>query len=372
MIKSSALILWLILPSIAYSCSPNKNRVSVMTGIQGGLSVVTDDGYIKENCRYRKVDNVITYYVSTLKYYALSITPEYDFRRKTVLGVDGDAVTFDDAYENVSVNSRTISTPYAQINHWYDTNSGPEYRVWFTKEGTYDLNFSYGNHKNSIRVCCDNTSTFHSEYWTRISNLYTWIDDLKVEDLTEAILEEGYIGVAPGSFVYVTHTKDTDDMTNARYLLDSLAIKVNTPTSHISGGSYKKYIYQTAAESHALYVSNGLVYHTNEDETDVYYLLPKTITISNPYQKACKFLSYGSSTEVKKVSDDTVLTSIDYLADIEFVEWGEEVSGANEPLYYINDSSMLSDKLTIYASNRFEYKGVFYKIINDKTFAFCE
>ena len=375
MVKNSGLIIWFIIPAIIYSCNHGRNTVPIMTGIEGDLYVLPYATSEKEDCSYRYVDRVKTYYVSTLQYYSLTIDPKYNIQRQTLPAIYGDVITFDDATDIITIDdSKTSYTPYAEIAYDYSDNVGPEYKVWFTKEGTFNINFSYGDFSSSIRVCVDNDSTFHSEYWTKLSTICSWIDTLKVEDLTEVILEEGYNGVAPGSFVNVTHTKDKDDMTNARYLLDSLAIKTNTPASRISGGGYKNYTYKAASESHTLSISNGFIYYNDGENSAVYYLLPKTISITNPYQEAYKFHTYGSSdsVDIKKVSDDSVLTSIDYFSDIEFVEWGEETSSATTPLYYIDDYSKVSNKLTIYANNRFEYQEKFYKIIGDKTFTFCE
>ncbi len=369
MIKTYSLAFWFLLPGIIVSCCHNNDQESVMTGIEAELDTFDDSGNVVRSPS-ENVDGVDTYYVNTLKYYYLDIHSISTIQHEH-FEINKDAVVFTDKYNDIVLNDgKTICTPYAEISYYDEDSFGPIYKVWFIKEGTFELNVAYGSFKTSLRICSDNDSYLHNYCWKDMFSVLPWIETLDYRDLKETIIEQGYIGVAPGSFIDVTHTTDANDMSNVWNLLNSSLIKVDTPVSQVSGGSYKEYTYITSASRETLKISNGFLRDTEND--GVYYLLPKDVKINNPYQEGYKLLAYASSCEIKKVADDSSVTTIDYLNQIEFTEWGDEASSANEPLYYIDAGMSVSAKLSIYASNRFEYRGVFYKIINDKTFAFCE
>ena len=239
---------------------------------------------------------------------------------------------------------------------------------------TFDVNFTIGGFKSSIKVICDNQSSKYEDYRGDISYIYPWMKDLNTQNIDKVRFESSAIGIKPGSLKNVSYTNASKDINNIANLLNAKIMRDDVGAHHIDGGGYNLITFYQGSNAYNLRIYNGFVDGNESVSTDFAYQIqyvPGTTQISNPYQECLQLLTYGknSDCDVKNAFDDSVVTSINFLQDIEFEPWGDSPMDTNQPEFYIDDGLKVSDKLYIYSEDRFKYNDVFYRIISDVNFA---
>ena len=336
----------------------------VITGISANIHLLYNGE--EKQCPYEEQDGQTVYYVTTLKQYTFTVFPLYTGSK--AVAYEGDVVTFDDCYEG------THSARYGSFTYLNDDKGNPTYSVHFTLYGTFDVHFTIGVLKSSIKVICDNQSSKYEDYRGDISNIYPWMKDLNTENIDKVRFETSAIGIEPGSLRNVSYTNDSNDINNIANLLNAKIMRDDVGAHHIDGGGYNLITFYQGSDAYDLRIYNGFVNGNESVSTNFAYQIqcvPGTTKINNPYQECLKLLTYGknSDCDVKSASDDSVVTSINYLQDIEFEPWGEASMDENRPEFYVDDGLKVSDRLYIYSEDRFKYNDVFYRIISDVNFA---
>ena len=198
--------------------------------------------------------------------------------------------------------------------------------------------------------------------------------DLNTQNIDKVRFESSAIGIKPGSLKNVSYTNASKDINNIANLLNAKIMRDDVGAHHIDGGGYNLITFYQGSNAYNLRIYNGFVDGNESVSTDFAYQIqyvPGTTQISNPYQECLQLLTYGknSDCDVKNAFDDSVVTSINFLQDIEFEPWGDSPMDTNQPEFYIDDGLKVSDKLYIYSEDRFKYNDVFYRIISDVNFA---
>ncbi len=349
------------------SCSSpihNGDDEPVITGITANIHLLYNGE--EKQCPYEEQDGQTIYYVTTLKQYTFTVFPLYTGSK--AVAYEGDVVTFDDCYEGSN------SAKYGSFTYLNDDKGNPTYSVQFSLHGTFDVNFTIGGFKSSIKVICDNQSSKYDNYRGDISDIYPWMKDLNTENIDKVRFELSAIGIKPGSLRNVSYTNDSTDINNMANLLNAKIMRDDVGAHHITGGAYGLITFYKGGNAYNLRIYNGFVNGNESVSTDLAYQIqyvPGITQISNPYQECLQLLTYGknSDCDVKSAFDDSVVTSINYLQDIEFEPWGDSPMDTNQPAFYIDDGLKVSDKLYIYSEDRFKYNDVFYRIISDVNFA---
>ena len=349
------------------SCSSpfhSEDGKPVITGISANIHLLYNGE--EKQCPYEEQNGQATYYVTTLKQYAFTVSPLYTGSK--AVAYEGDVVTFDDCYIG------TNSARYGSFTYLNDDKGNPTYNVRFTSHGAFDVNFTVGDFKSSIKVICDNQSPQYEDYRGDIFDIYPWMKNLNAENIDKMRFETGAIGVAPGSLKEVRYTNDRNDIANISNLLNAKIMKDDVGAHQVPGGSYSLITFYQGSNAHDLRIYNGFVDGDESASGNFAYQIqcvPGKTKISNPYQECFKLLTYGKNSDcnVKRASDDSLLTSINYLPDIEFEPWGDSPMDTNQPAFYIDDGLKVSDRLYIYSEDRFQYNDVFYRITSDVNFA---
>ena len=336
----------------------------VITGISANIHLLYNGE--EEQCPCEERDGQTVYYVTTLKQYTFIAFPLYTGSK--AVAYEGDVVTFDDCYEG------THSARYGSFTYLNDDKGNPTYSVRFTLYGTFDVHFTIGGFKSSIKVVCDNQSPKYEDYRGDIFDIYPWMKGLNTENIDKVRFESSAIGIEPGSLREVSYTNDSSDINNIANLLNAKIMRDDVGAHQITGGGYNLITFYQGSNAYNLKIYNGFVKGPETVSADFAYQIqcvPGTTKISNPYQECLKLLTYGKSNncDVKSAFDDSVVTSINYLQDIEFEPWGDSPMDENQPEFYIDDGLKVSGKLYIYSEDRFKYNDVFYRIISDVNFA---
>lgn len=312
-------------------------------------------------------NNELVFYVNTLKQYKLTINLISSGSKNAYF--TGDKIGFDDYYGNSEMNDGVYYTKYAEFYYVSGENDKPIYNVRFSRLGTYDLNFSYNGIKSKIKIICDNESDKYDKYRNDLSEVFPWMKDLKLNDIKKIRLENGYNGIAPGSFNEIFYSSNKDDIINCfNYILSKIMI-VETNEYQVDGGGYESITFYDELNSYDLKIASGFIY----GDDCVYHIekIPGSTKINNPYVNAYSFVTYGEDNcDVYKVEkENEVAKTIDYLDELEFTERGNEIAENTEPKFFIDDCLKVKSRLYIYEANRFKYLDKFYKIIGNINFS---
>ena len=311
--------------------------------------------------------NELIYYVNTLKQYKLAINPVSN-KSKNAYFI-GDKIAFDDCYGTCKNDNGVYYTKYADFYYISGENEKPIYNVRFRRRGTYDLNFSYNGIKSKIKIVCDNESDKYDKYRHDISEVFPWMKDLKLNAIKKVRFENGHNGITPGSFNKIFYSNNKDDIINCfNYILSKIML-AETNEYQVDGGGYESITFYDELNSYDLKISNRFIY--GDDCTYEIEKIPGSTKINNQYVNAYSFVTYGEDNcDVYKVEkENEVAKTIDYLDELEFTEWGNEMVENTEPKFFIDDGLKVKSILYIYEANRFKYLDKFYKVIGDLNFS---
>ncbi|MDD6800947.1 MAG: hypothetical protein PUE65_00025 [Mollicutes bacterium] len=88
----------------------------------------------------------------------------------------------------------------------------------------------------------------------------------------------------------------------------------------------------------------------------------------NPFETRYGFNRYGNNIHAVKISDSSS-TPIDYLCDLEFVQWpSEESYDENSPAIY-QIEGYAGESIEVYSATRFQYQNRMYQIRSTKNFS---
>lgn len=361
-----------ILPLILNMCDNYKE--DNVKSLDSDLTLL--DGGEEKECpttTYLPIPSLKTYNVTRFKEYLFIVTPTLKDGSK-VETYDSSWLSFTDQIgeaktDEICVHYLDFATLTYQTGYDF-----PAYKVQFTKEGDYSLNFSHkGKHSSTLNITCNDSSSYYDEYKQKAKDVLSW-GALTSGNVKEVKWETGYYGVAPGTIKYVNYSNDELDKISVFSLLDTDVMKVDTDIHSITGGSFDTYTYITETEKYAFTVSN----HYLRIDGDSYYFYNEGKTLASPYKEAYKFTTYDTkASQVWRIKDEktkSYVTDIDYIPDLEFTVYqGEEdMSAFTGNIYVIDDGFKLSDEMYIYSSEIFKYQNIFYQVVGDQKFDFYE
>ena len=211
-----------------------------------------------------------------------------------------------------------------------------------------------------------------------LHNLYSWINELNVEDIVQVRFEHAFIGVAPGNLKdirYITnkdirYTTNRVDIENSYRLLSSIVQEVSDEEGQISGGDYIQYDFLTADnETYSITVCNNTVF-INQKSYKKYYKFVGNFYYAFQYSDLdChSFITYIDEYEIYTYAEDSVkVGNYDGLGEFEFCIYDGLIE--NVPSYCLRSSEL---NLLILSSNQFMIEGdnaTVYQIIGKKDFS---
>ncbi len=212
-------------------------------------------------------------------------------------------------------------------------------------------------------------------YCGSLSNFYSWINELNVEDIVRVRYEHAFIGVAPGSLKDISYTTNSVDIENSYRLLFSNVQEISQSEGQVDGGGYVKYDFLTANdETYSVMVCNNRLFIRGR-----YYRFVDNFYYEFEYaDKNCysfdtndmpawgKYEIYTYATESVKVGD------YDGLSEFEFCVYDGLIEKTTS--YYAKTAFLdLDIRLLILSSSQFmiedDYKPIVYQIISEKDFS---
>lgn len=206
----------------------------------------------------------------------------------------------------------------------------------------FEFKFSYkidDNHK-----CWD-------PYKQSMENVFTWLKPLNTRTVKEICLEKKPGSIAPGSIYPIYYSSDESAI--FEFLKFKNKILVSTKLEDMAEGSgFTHYRFYTDDDVHEIRYLNSYVRYGN-----VNYKLFEGIDDSfviEHSEKYLKILVYSGYHEVYKSNNPNKKFYINFLKDLEFIEWPSEESYEEvEASFIINDHKAVSSEMKIYSPTRF-------------------
>ena len=209
-------------------------------------------------------------------------------------------------------------------------------------------------------------------YCGSLSNLYSWINDLNVEDIVQVRYEHAFIGVAPGNLKDISYTTNGVDIENSYRLLFSNVQEISINEGQVDGGGYVKYDFLTVNnETYSIKVCNNRLFIIDRyyKFVDNFYYEFQHADLNcyafdtNGIPRAEQYEIYTYATESVKVGD------YDGIGEFEFCIYDTLIDKA--PSYYAKTAFAVN--LLILSENQFmiedNYKPIVYQIISKKDFS---
>lgn len=205
------------------------------------------------------------------------------------------------------------------------------------------------------------------------NDLYSWIDELNVEEIVEVRYERSFTSVAPGRLKDIAYSTNSVDIENTYRLLFSPLTSISEKEGKIEGGGYVRYDFTTANnETYSITVENDIIIINNyyfKFVDNFYYAFQYSdvdcnsfITYDIPAYEEYEIYTYAN--ESVKVGD------YDGLGEFEFCVYDGLIE--NTPKFYLRSSVAVN--LLILSNNQFMIEGegntTIYQITGDKDFSF--
>lgn len=193
-------------------------------------------------------------------------------------------------------------------------------------------------------------------YYGTLNDLYSWIDELNVEEIVEVRYEHAFIGVAPGMLKDISYSTNSVDIENTYKLLFRPLTAISDSEGNITGGGYVKYDFYTANnETYSITVSNNTVLINNQ-----YYKFVDNFYYTFQYSDLdChSFITYDISAceeyEIYTYAEESVkVGDFDGLGEFEFCIYDGLIE--NTPKFYLRSS--IAVNMLIVSSNQFMIEG---------------
>ena len=164
---------------------------------------------------------------------------------------------------------RKIGKPQREIGHGaiifqFDVDDGSVFTVSFEKDPEKIKNDPHISTYDCLVVFAGSFDTeIPDEYFPyhgTLSDLYSWIGGLHVEDITAVRYEQSFIGVAPGRLKDIAYSTNSVDIENTYRLLFRPLAQISDREGQIEGGGYVRYDFTTAShETYSVTVENNIV-----------------------------------------------------------------------------------------------------------------
>ncbi len=171
--------------------------------------------------------------------------------------------------------------------------------------------------------------------------------------------------LGPSYFRRIDYVNEAKEIDIAYAYLDSTLYSTNRPDRITpgTGDTYLTYLFSDSTSQTIRFVGR---YFTFDGQN---YMIKDIYSLSeNPFETRYGFNRYGSSIHAVNISDSSS-TPIDYLYDLEFVQWpSEENYDENSPAIY-QIEGYIGESVEVYSSARFQYQNRMYQIRSTKNFS---
>lgn len=194
-----------------------------------------------------------------------------------------------------------------------------------------------------------------------LKDLYTWSDDLDVDDIVKVRYERGGIGVGPDSLVDISYSTDSSDIQNTYAILSAPLTKIDGHDP-APGGSYFKYDFYTENNiTYSIRINNHIVKIDNQ-----YYSVNSDMYQFRHSDLDCQ--SFVSNVyEIETLLPDNVYDgeTVDF-GQIEFCEYSGTL--ACDPDYFLTGNGV---NLSVYFSDLFKITGekTVYQVVGENNFS---
>lgn len=192
------------------------------------------------------------------------------------------------------------------------------------------------------------------------------IPDISVSDVKKVRIEQGYIGVAPGSLVHIQYSMDFEDIQKTLSVSDMVAYREFGDRWQVDGGGYTEYSVFTKDGEYTIRIANGYLVVNGQP----YCFCGEYVSFEYPYEyeHVYSFVTY-LDTFTAYTAEGAEIGERDGLAAYEFVEYYPQTDlGAS--IGYLQTEF---GKITVYADDIFsrEISGSvhYYAVFGEKKFS---
>lgn len=184
------------------------------------------------------------------------------------------------------------------------------------------------------------------DFYFYLDSLYSWVNEINIENVIEVAREEAAIGVAPGSFTNIVYSTLEDDIKKAFAVLQSPLVQVSVGNEIAPGGKYVEYTFKTLTKEYSLYINNGNIYCNGQ-----YYTIINELTeFDNSLPIYHSFISYDNTYKVYEKNDVLISEQIGIDKYIFIESYDEVVIDVTKSIgYFITEFG----KMYIFDSNTF-------------------
>ena len=211
----------------------------------------------------------------------------------------------------------------------------------------------------------DDDSDNWKKYRTSVKEVVPWAKTLEKSDIESICFEFANASLGPSSFRRIDYVKEEQEIDKAYSYLDSILYSTNqmdliTPGT---GNTYLTYLLPNSRSETLGFTGRYFTFDGQDYMIKNAYSSPE-----NPLETRYGFQRYGNNIHAVKISDSSS-APIDYLYDLEFVQWPSEDSyDENSPAIY-QIEGYAGESIEVYSSTRFQYQNRMYQIRSTKNFS---
>lgn len=201
-----------------------------------------------------------------------------------------------------------------------------------------------------------------------LKNFYPWMNELRVDAITQVRYEHGYIGVAPGSLTDISYSTNSEDIAKAYGILDYPVLAISREEGEVCGGSYVQYDFFTGGNTtmFSIRINNKILCFNGQ----YYRFVDNFYKPQYSYLDCHSFITYWGGYEIYTYATESVkIGDYDGLGELKFALYDGFIE--NAPSFRLIGDGV---ELLIFSSDLFAIKGdyntVTYQIIGDKDFSF--
>lgn len=261
---------------------------------------------------------------------------------------------------------------YSITNSYEDTDGSRVFLIDFydrPSDGVVSLKFL--GFEMKFNYIIDNDNSCWDYLKNEMQDVVTWMKPLNEYNVTKVCYEDKPGTIAPGSIYSIYYS---DDKTIISDFLKIKNNKVFETRSHlpVPGEGEKYYRFYTNDEVYELHGFFPCFYYSGDN-----YCFERDVNVSfikKLGEEYLKLVLYSDYIEVQKYDNPHKRFFIDFLKNIEFIEWpSEEKYEEVNPIYISEDVRATAISMNIYSSTRFsmvdEYGEKMYKVTSEINFS---
>ena len=257
-------------------------------------------------------------------------------------------------------------------NSYEDTDGSRVFLIEFydrPSEGIVSLQFLGLEMKFNYII--DNENACWGYLKTEMQDVVTWMKPLNKENVTKVCYEDKPGSIAPGSIYSIYYSADKTVISDLLEIKNNKVFEthLDSPTP---GGGADYYRFYTNDEVYELRESSSCFYYSGDNyrfEGDV-----NVSSIKKLGEEYLKLVLYSDYIEVQKYNNPEKRFFIDFLKNIEFIEWpSEEKYEEVDPTFISKNMRATAISMNIYSPTRFsmvdEYGEKMYKVMSEINFS---